>query len=104
MDTTEPTLPGIPRGRHARDLAALREADPTGADEGVDRHPLADRFLCPSWDHPGSCICGASLPPMSGWKNPGSVWTSTTCPTCGRCYVDEETFIAIYDDGCEDEE
>ena len=65
----------------------------------VPPHPLAEQFDCPTWKEPGRCICGEPLPPMSKWTDAGSDWSNVECPKCGRGYVDEEDFIAIYDDG-----
>lgn len=65
-------------------------------------HPLAGLFDCPTWDEPGRCICSAELPPMSRWKDAGGQWQNVTCQSCGRGYVDEEDFIAIYDEGLDD--
>lgn len=65
----------------------------------IEAHPLADQFDCPSWTTPGSCICGTELPPRNRWTNAGMDWSNVECSKCGRGYVDEEDFIAIYDDG-----
>lgn len=73
--------------------------DPLLEEFGVRTHELADRMTAPKWNEPGICICGVPLPPMSQWKNAGMDWSSHVCPSCGRGYVDEEDFIAIYDDG-----
>jgi hypothetical protein len=67
------------------------------ADAGIDRHPDADKFTCPKWSEPGQCICEAELPPQERWRNAGSAWQSVTCQQCGRMYVDEDDYIAIYD-------
>lgn len=70
---------------------------------GVGTHPEAEKLVVPKWDAPGRCICGAELPPMSKWKNPGGQWSSIECGSCGRGFVDEEDYIAIYDDGLDPE-
>ena len=68
----------------------------------MPRHPEADKLDVGTWDKPGKCICGKRLPPQKEWRDAGHQWTSVTCAKCGRCYVEEDDFIAIYDDGCED--
>ena len=52
------------------------------------------------YDQPGTCPCGATIPPMREWDNPGQVWTNHTC-TCGRLFVDEDdedgSYVAVHD-------
>jgi hypothetical protein len=69
--------------------------------EGVPRHPDADKLDVGTWDKAGHCICGEPLPAQKDWDGQPHPWPSVTCQSCGRCYVDEEDFIAIYDDGCD---
>jgi len=74
-------------------------ADPIMEGFGVPTHPLADQMVSPKWAMPGLCMCGATLPAMSEWENPGRDWSSVTCGSCCRGFVDEGDYIAIYDDG-----
>ena len=60
-------------------------------DEQPPRHPDADLFVAPAWDRSGVCICGAWIAPQGEWVNP-----DTTSCGCGRQFVDEENFVAIY--------
>lgn len=66
------------------------------------RHPLADQFTCPTWDKPGRCVCGAKLPPQEQWHNAGSAWQHVQCKACGFGFVDEDDYIAFYEDGLEE--
>lgn len=66
-------------------------------DLGYVVHPLGDKLKPPTWDEPGECICGAPLPPEKMWDRAGMDWANILCSACGRGYVDEEDFIAIYD-------
>lgn len=59
-------------------------------------HPLSELFVPPTHDRWGVCICGAPLVPMAEWCDAGSQWQHVRCG-CGRLYVDEDTFFAIYD-------
>lgn len=74
-------------------------ADADEVFDGVPRHPLSERFTCPKWDESGQCICGAVLPPQREWIEAGHQWQRVECPSCGRGYVDEDDYIAIYDEG-----
>lgn len=60
-------------------------------------HPLADKLKPPTWDEPGECICGLPLPPEKEWDRAGQDWANVLCVACGRGYVNEEDFFAIYD-------
>ena len=69
------------------------------SEDGYERvmTSVTGKFVCPTWKEPGRCVCGKRLPPMSEWKNAGSDWSSVECSYCGRSFVDEEEFIAIYE-------
>lgn len=49
------------------------------------------------WNEPNACECGAALLPMKDWDDAGRDWSNTVCSACGRFYVDEEDYIAVYD-------
>lgn len=70
-------------------------------DFGMPLHPEADKLTVPSWDEPGQCICGHPLPPVQEWNDAHHQWSNITCAECGRCYVEEDEFLAIYDEGCD---
>jgi hypothetical protein len=84
-------------------LAALDSGVAPDEDE-PNPHELAHLLVTPTYDRHGVCICGASLPPMQQWDDADRGWQNVTCGACGRGYGDEETFIAIYDDGLDDDE
>lgn len=67
--------------------------------DGPPLHPKADVMIVPKWDEVGRCICEAELPAMKDWNGPGGDWAWINCAACGTGFVDEETFIAIYDEG-----
>lgn len=78
---------------------------PEGCDMCADRHapgacpsahPESHLLVPPTWERFGVCICGAPLVPMAEWCDAGSQWQHVRC-RCGRLYVDEDTFFAIYD-------
>lgn len=55
------------------------------------------RWVCPTWDLPGLCICGTVAPAEKDWHDAGRDWAWWCCPNCGRGYVDEEDYTAIYE-------
>lgn len=65
-------------------------------------YPESEKFTSPKREEPGQCICGAVLPPESEWIDAGRDWSHVTCLDCGRAYVDEGDYFAIYDDGMGD--
>lgn len=69
---------------------------------GLPLHPEADKLIVHDSEI-GQCICGADIPAMINWKGGGSPWACWDCAECGRGYVEEDEFIAIYDDGCSDD-
>lgn len=64
---------------------------------GMSMHPKAKKFDPGDWDRGGRCICGDPLPPQREWARAGMDWSNILCSNCGRGYVDEEEFFAIYD-------
>lgn len=80
-----------------------RDLDQVLEEYGVEKHPEADKFDSGTYDEPGKCICGQPLPPQKEWDSAGQQWQSVTCESCGRCYVDEDEYVMIYDEGCDDD-
>lgn len=72
------------------------ELDLLDDDDMPPEHPLAHLLDVGGWNRPGRCICGAPMPPQAQW-HANSEWIHFLCPTCGRQYVDEEQYVAIYD-------
>lgn len=66
-------------------------------DYGIDPHPLGHLLDPGDWDRQGHCICGDQLPAQRDWARAGMDWANILCDNCGRGYVDEEEFFAIYD-------
>jgi len=50
----------------------------------------------PTFDKPGTCECGHELPPQSEWNDAGRDWANIECSQCGKYYVDEDVYIAMY--------
>jgi hypothetical protein len=86
------------------DDANRTRIDDWASELDVPRHPLADQFTAPKTDTPGQCVCGAVLAPMREWDDYPHQWAHTTCKQCGRGFVDEDDYIAIYDDGLGDDD
>lgn len=61
------------------------------------RYPLADQIDTGGWDRAGRCHCGNRLAPHREWHWAGASWAHTRCSGCGTRYVDEEDYIAVYD-------
>lgn len=65
-------------------------------DDGSMREHTEVDMTPPSWTEPGVCQCGAPLPPMAQWDDPGRDWSMVTCEACGWQYVDEDEYLACY--------